>query len=126
MLDIAEPRPAVLLLDRDAQHAEFSKLRPKLARKLVRPVDVISKRSNFRDGEAPHALANGIGSVAKTEVEAAIVVSGHLSNPGSLERTPCNPGVIPFASKGLTGSSQRANACQDNRRPPLRNVKQSA
>src|SRR6185295_14289507 len=79
MFDIAQPRSAVLLLHRDAQDAEFSELRPKLARKLVCPVDVIGERSNFIDGKAPHALANGIGSVAEPEVEAAVVVSGHLS-----------------------------------------------
>src|SRR5215210_5076466 len=67
MFDIAESRPAVLFLDSDAKHAKASKLRPKLARKLVAPVDVIGEWSNFIHGKAPHALANGIGSIAEPE-----------------------------------------------------------
>src|SRR3712207_3672120 len=53
MLEIAEPKPAPFLLDRDAVQAELAHLRPELFRELVLLVDLGSDRLNFVRGETP-------------------------------------------------------------------------
>ena len=71
MLEIAEPRPAILLDDGDAVQAERAHLRPQLARKPVLAVDPLRDRRDPVGGEAGNALAQHVGGLAEAEIEGA-------------------------------------------------------
>ena len=60
MLEIAEARAAIFLLDRDAVQAERAELRPEIARELVRAVDLVGARRDLRLGEGGHRLADRV------------------------------------------------------------------
>ena len=79
MLEIAEPGPAPLLLDRDAVHAERAELGPELAREGVGAVDLVGARRDLVGGEAAHAVAQQVGGLAEVEIEAG--VAAHVLMP---------------------------------------------
>ena len=72
MLEIAEPRPAPFLLDRDAVHAELAELGPEIARKGVAAVDLVGARRDLVGGKAAHAVAQQVGGLAEVEIKAGI------------------------------------------------------
>jgi hypothetical protein len=69
VLEIAEARAAIFLLHGDAVQAEFAHLRPEIARKLVRTVDLLGARGDLLLGEVAHSLADRIGGFAEVEIE---------------------------------------------------------
>jgi hypothetical protein len=78
MLEIAEARAAILLLDRDAQQAEIAHLPPQIHRELVGRVDLGRARRDLVRGEALHAVAQHVGGLAEIEIERRILVGdGH-------------------------------------------------
>ena len=77
VLEIAEARAAVLLLDRDAVQAERAHLRPQLARERVGLVDLGGNRRDLVGGERAHRVAQLVGRFAEAEVERRIVVAEH-------------------------------------------------
>ena len=77
MLEIAEPGPAILLLDSDAMHPELADLRPQLARKLVAPVDFGGARRDLVARKGMNGLANRIRGFAEIEIEHPVRVGDH-------------------------------------------------
>src|SRR5215471_10515307 len=69
MLEIAEPKPAELLRDRDAMHAELAKLGPQIARESVAAIDLGSARRDARGRETAHALAQHVRRFPEPEIE---------------------------------------------------------
>ncbi len=78
VLQIAEPRPAPLLLDGDAVDAKGAEFGPKVARKRVALVDLVGARRDLVGGETAHALAQHVGGLTEIKVEAAHIVDEHL------------------------------------------------
>ena len=77
MLEVAQPRAAVLLLDRDAVQAELAHLGPQLAREAVGLVDLGGDRRHLVGGEALDLVAQRVGGLAQTEVERRHCVGDH-------------------------------------------------
>ena len=69
VLEIAEARAAIFLLDRDAVQAERSYFGPEVARKLVAAVDFGRARRDLVLRERMHGFAYRIRGVAEIEVE---------------------------------------------------------
>src|SRR5262245_66398366 len=86
MLQVAEAGTAVLLLHRDAEHAELAQPRPELAGKLVAPVDLGGERGDHIAAEAAHAVAQLSRGLAEGEVERGKVIGDHRGS--SLRREP--------------------------------------
>src|SRR5262249_38602872 len=82
VLEIAEPGPAIVLLDGDAVQAERAKLRPEGARELVAAVDIGRQRSDLVAGEGAHAGAQPVGRLTELEVGRGVLVGNHLRPPG--------------------------------------------
>ena len=78
MFEIAKPRPAPFLFDRDAMQAERAHGPPQIARKIVGAVDLSGARSNFCLGEATHGFSQHIGVLPEAKIEAAIGVFKHV------------------------------------------------
>ena len=119
MLEIAEPRAAILLLDRDAMQAERADLRPEIAGELVALVDFGGARRDLVARESLHGLADRVGGLAEIEIEhpmrvgdhgraaswqairdqaSAICVAKSLSRAGRTEKAlmPRSPGAVPI------------------------------
>jgi len=77
VLEITETGTAPLLLHRDAVHAELPELRPQIARKGIRAIDLVGTRGDPVGSEAADAVAQHVGGLAETEIEAADVVHAH-------------------------------------------------
>ena len=77
VLEIAQPRAAVLLLDRDAVQAEIAHPGPQLAREAVGLVDLRRDRRHFRRGEALDLVAQRVGGLAEAEVERRHRIGDH-------------------------------------------------
>src|SRR5262249_31448968 len=77
VLEIAEPRPAPFLLDRDAVHAQLAELGAEVGREGVAAVDLVGARGDALGGETAHAVAQHVGGLAQTEIKAARVVHAH-------------------------------------------------
>src|SRR5262245_31059210 len=86
MFQVAEAGTAVLLLHRDAEHAELAEPRPELARKLVAPVDLGGEWGDHIAGEAAHAVAQLISGLAEGKVECGKVIGDHRGS--SFRRDP--------------------------------------
>src|SRR5207244_10538340 len=71
VFEIAKPRPAPFLLDRDPVYAELAELGPQVARKGVAAVDLLGPRRDPVGGKAAHAVAQQIGRLAEREIKAA-------------------------------------------------------
>ena len=69
MGEIAEAGAAPFLLDRDAQEAERPELRPKLARKAVRAVDLGRVRGDLILGKVGDRIAQHGNIAAEVEIE---------------------------------------------------------
>ena len=96
VLEIAEPRPAVLLLHGDAEQPHVAELGPELARELVAPVDLGSERGDLVGRETAHAGAQLVGRLAEVEVERREIVGDH----GGLLSTDAAPWLAPAATLG--------------------------
>src|SRR5215469_10203399 len=77
MLEIAEPCPAIFLLDRDAMQPERADLRPEVARKLIALVDLGGARRDLIAGEIVNGFANCVRGFAEVEIEDAVRVGNH-------------------------------------------------
>ena len=77
VLEIAQPRAAILLLDGDAVQAELAHLGPQLAREAVGLVDLGGDRRHLVGGETLDLLAQGIGGLAQAEIERRHCVGDH-------------------------------------------------
>src|SRR6516164_4548531 len=77
MFEIAEPRPAIFLLDRNAVQAERADLGPEIAGELVGLVDLGGTRGDLVARETVHRLADGIRSLAEIEIEDATSIGDH-------------------------------------------------
>ena len=77
MLEIAQSRPAILLLDGDAVQAQLAHPGPQLARKAVGLVDLGGDRRHLGRREALDLLAQRVGSLAKAEIEGRHRVGDH-------------------------------------------------
>src|SRR5204862_5508413 len=69
VFEIAQARPAVLLLNRDAEQPHLAELRPQTARELVGLVDLGGERRDLVGGKSAHAGAQLVGRLAEIEVE---------------------------------------------------------
>ena len=78
VLEVAQPRAAILLLDGDAVQAELAHLRPQLAREAVGLVDLGGDRRHLVGGETLDLLAQGVGGLAQTEIERRHCVGDHV------------------------------------------------
>ena len=91
VLGIAEPDPAVLLLDGDPEDAEIAHLRPEVGGEVVRLVDRRRPGRDLVRGEAHHAVPDEVGLVAEAEVEAgSLVRAGYGAH-----RSSCASGTGP-------------------------------
>ena len=70
MLQIAEPKPAIFLGDRDPVQAERAHFRPQLDREPVLRVDPRGERRDPLARETLGGIADRIGHLAKVEIEA--------------------------------------------------------
>ena len=77
VLEVAQPRAAILLLDRDAVQAELAHLGPQLAREAVGLVDLGGDRRHLVGGETLDLLAQRVGGLAQTEIERRHCVGDH-------------------------------------------------
>ena len=78
VLEIAEARAAILLLDGDAVQAELAHLGPQLAREAVGLVDLGGDRRHLVGGETLDLVAQGVGGLAQTEIERRHCVGDHV------------------------------------------------
>src|SRR6056297_2896507 len=77
MVEIAEPRAAVLFGDGDAVQAELAHLRPEIAGKLVVAVDCLRTRGDLFLREGRDRLADGVGGIAEIEIEGGRSIGNH-------------------------------------------------
>ena len=95
VLGVAEPDPAVLLLDGDPEDAEVAHLGPEVGGEVVRLVDRRRPGRDLVRGEAHHAVADEVGLVAEAEVEAGKLVrkryGAHLLAPAGWTRPKYAP-----------------------------------
>ena len=91
MLEIAEARAAKLFLDGNAVQPQRAELGPKVARKLVAPVDFGSARRDFMGREIAYGLANGIRGFAKIKIEYALRVGNHQDTSGQMRDVRTSP-----------------------------------
>ena len=83
MFEIAEPRPAPFLLDRDAEQPELADFRPQLAREFVGAVDLVGARRDPVLREARHAVAQHVDIGAEPEIETRPGIRDHAASPQS-------------------------------------------
>src|SRR3974390_805369 len=105
MREIAEPRPAVFLFDRNAVQPERAHLGPEIARKFVVAVDLVGARRNpvlreIGDGVAQHV---GLGTEAKIETGPGIRNHRKLHRSG---------GPDPALSESVTAAGQAVSAAE--------------
>src|SRR4051795_7937133 len=86
VLQIAEPRSAILLLDRNPVQAERAHLRPEIARELIALVDFGGARRDLVARERINGLANRVRGLAEIEVEHPIRVGDHGGPPPAKSR----------------------------------------
>src|SRR5258706_15815421 len=77
MLEVPEPRAAILLLDGNAVQAELADFRPEVAGKLIALVDLVGARRNLVAREIVHGLADSVRGFAEIEVEHPVRVWDH-------------------------------------------------
>src|SRR5271163_2331417 len=77
MFEIAEPRAAIFLFHGDAMQAKRADLRPEIARKLIRLVDLGRARRDLVACEISDGLANRVRGLAEIEIEHPIRVGNH-------------------------------------------------
>ena len=77
MGEIAQARAAPFLFDRNAEKTESAELRPQLAGKLVRTVDLGGARGNFALRKGADRFAQHIDVAAEAEIEAGKAVEDH-------------------------------------------------
>src|SRR5262249_25869800 len=99
MRQIAEPRAAELLLDRDPVQAERAHARPQVARKNVAAVDLGGARRDLVGREAAHGVAQRVDLLAEVEVEAAPGIGDH--------GVPLTRGIVDRR----VGKAKRSGAC---------------
>src|SRR5262249_26340347 len=78
---VAEPRAAELLLDRDAMQPERAHARPQVARERVGAVDLAGARRDLVGRESAHSVAQRVDVLAEAEVEAAPGIGDHAVTP---------------------------------------------
>ena len=83
VLEIAQARPAILLLDGDAVQAERADLGPEIARELIAAVDLGGTRRDLVLRERMHRLADRIRGLAEVEVEHPVGVGNHGRLPAN-------------------------------------------
>ena len=77
MLEIAQARAAIFLLDGDAVQAELAHLGPQLAREAVGLVELWAIGATCFGGKALHLVAQRVGGLAQAEVEGRHGVGDH-------------------------------------------------
>src|SRR3954451_3295107 len=77
VLEIAEPRAAILLLHGDAVQPKVPEPGPEVARKLVGFVDLGGARRDFMRREVADRFAYCVGSLAQVEIEHPLRVGNH-------------------------------------------------
>src|SRR5437899_2251516 len=77
MLEIAQARAAIFLLDRDAVQSEFAHFGPQLAREAIGLVELCGDRRHLLCRKALHLVAQGIGGLAQAEVEGRHGIGDH-------------------------------------------------
>jgi hypothetical protein len=77
MLEIAQPRPAIFLLDRNAVQAERADFRPQVAGELITLVDFLGTRRDLVAGKIVHRLAYRVCGFTEIEIEHRIRVGNH-------------------------------------------------
>ena len=78
MLEVAEARSAILLLDGNAVQSEVTHPGPEFAREPVGLVDLGGDRRHLGRGEALDLVAQRIGGLAQAEVERRHRIRDHL------------------------------------------------
>src|SRR6195952_5952784 len=81
MLEIAQPRPAIFLLDRNAVQAERADFRPQVAGELIALVDFLGTRRDLVAGKIVHRLAYRVRGFTEIEIEHRIRVGNHGRAP---------------------------------------------
>ena len=111
MGEIAEPRPAVLLLDGDAMQAERAHLRPQVARKCVAAVDLVGAGGDLVLGEAADRLAQHVHLGAETEVKTSPGIGDHHATPEDAARAASMPHsiVLYFAGHAVSEAAPDAS-----------------
>src|SRR4051812_37528087 len=87
MLEIAEPRAAILLLDGDAVQAKIAEFRPQIARKLVRLVDLGGAWRDLMRREVADRFAYRVCGLAEVEIEHPLRVGNHHILSGRAQKT---------------------------------------
>ena len=77
VLEVAQARAAIFLLDGDAVQAELAHLGPQLAREAVGLVDLGGDRRHLVGGETLDLVAQRVGGLAQTEIERRHCVGDH-------------------------------------------------
>src|SRR6202790_5042180 len=77
MLEIAEPRAAIFLLDGNSVQAERADFRPEVAGELIALVDFGGARRDLVAGEIMHGLADRVRGFAEIEIEHPMRVGNH-------------------------------------------------
>jgi hypothetical protein len=81
MLEIAEPRSAIFLLDCNAVQTKRAHLWPKLARKFIRSINLCCVRKNLLGLYGENLIAQHIGRFTEIEVKRRQVVGDHCGLP---------------------------------------------
>src|SRR3954453_22811713 len=79
VLEVAEARPAELLLDREAQEPEHAELRPELAREGVGAVDLLGERRDLSLCERRDRVADHLRRLAEVVAERGHPVRDHTT-----------------------------------------------
>ena len=83
VLEIAQARAAIFLLDRDAVQAERADLGPEIARKLIAAVDFGGARRDLVLRKRMHRLADRVRGLAEIEIEHPMRVGDHGAPPAN-------------------------------------------
>src|ERR1019366_1963208 len=77
VLELAQPRSAVLLLDGNSVQAKRAEFRPQIAGKLIALVDFAGARRDLVAGEILHGFAYSVPGFPEIEVEHPMRVGNH-------------------------------------------------
>src|SRR5580700_4884760 len=120
MLEIAEARAAIFLLDGNPVQPERANLRPEVARELVAFVDFGGTRRDLVAGKVLHRLADRIRGLAEIEIEYPLRVGDH---DRSLRRLNASRTGIARVAALVTGND---TVPYHARKPPLCSAAKSA
>ena len=77
VLEIAQPRAAIFLLDGNPVQAKRADFRPEVAGELIAPVDFVGARRDLVAREIMHGFADRVRGFAEIEVEHPMRIGNH-------------------------------------------------